>query len=128
MDFIDYFASVGPSLLFSSPMLAAWIVGIVIAARMLKAGGGKAERLLLVGCCLMLAERLISPFSTVLVLWLVNRQEMEAQGFGLIISIVNIPLSLISLVGIVCLVYAFWIRFKSHRQQSRDHSPQAVAD
>ena len=43
MDFMNYFASVGPALLFKSPIIVAWIVGIVLAARMLKRGGGKAE-------------------------------------------------------------------------------------
>jgi len=113
MDFMNYFASVGPALLFKSPIIVAWIVGIVLAARMLKKGGGKAERLLLIGCCLMLAETLISPFTQVLILWLIAERTITAQGFGFIMSIARIPLGIISLAGIVCLVYAFWIKFKA---------------
>ena len=114
MDFMDYFASVGPALLFKSPILVAWIVGIVLAARMLKKGGGKAERLLLIGCCLLLAESLISPFSTVLMLWLMNHQTMPAaRTVGFFSLIFRIPLGILSLAGIVCLVYAFWMKFRS---------------
>ena len=110
---MDFFASVGPALLFRSPIIVAWIVGIVLAARMLKRGGGKAERLLLIGCCLMLAEMLISPFIHVLIIRLIEERTITAQGIGLTSSIVQIPLGIISLAGIVCLVYAFWIKFKA---------------
>ena len=110
---MDYFASVGPTLLLKSPMFVAWIIGVVIAARMMKRGGGKAERLLLIGCCLMLAESLVSPFSTVLMLWLIAQQSMPGQRASFIMSLTRIPLAIISLAGIVCLVYAFWIKFRA---------------
>ena len=110
---MDYFASVGLGLLSVSPILVAWIVGIVIAARMMKRGGGKAERLLLIGCCLMLAESLVSPFSSVLMTWLIAGQNMPRQRAAFTIGITRIPLAIISLAGIVCLVYAFWIKFKA---------------
>lgn len=113
MDFMDYFAPVGPALLFKSPILVAWIVGIVIAARMLKKGGEKAERLLLIGCCLMLAKTLISPFTHAIILWLISERTITAQGIGFMMSIVQIPLGIISLAGIVCLVIAFWMKFRS---------------
>ena len=111
---MEYFLRVGPSLLLRSPILLAWIVGIVIAARMLKRGGGKAERLLLIGCSLMLAEGLISPFTTVLIQWFIVEHRGDMQSIGLISGLVNIPLSITSLVGIVCLVYAFWTRWKTN--------------
>ena len=116
MDFINYFYSVGPALLFKSPIIVAWIVGIVIAVRMLKRGGGKAERLLWIGCCIMLAETIISPFTQVLMAWLIDQRqirEITAQDFGFTMSMARIPLSILSLAGIVCLVYAFWIKFKA---------------
>ena len=110
---MEYFLPVGPSLLFRSPILLAWIVGIVIAARMLKRGGGKAERLLLIGCSLMFAENLISPFSTVLITWLIAEQAVPVQRAAFIGGITGIPLGIISLAGIVCLVYAFWTRWRT---------------
>ena len=113
MDFIDYFSPLGSALLFKSPLIVAWIVGTVIAALMLKRGGGKAERLLLIGCCLMLAETLISPFTQVLMRWLIAQQNMSGQRIGITMSIAQIPLAIISLAGIVCLVIAFWKKFKA---------------
>ena len=110
---MEYFASVGPTLLFCSPVLVGWIVGIILATRMLKKGGGKPERLLLIGCCLMLAEMLISPFIHVLIIRLIEERTITAQGIGLTSSMAQIPLGIISLAGIVCLVYAFWIKFKA---------------
>ena len=115
MDWWDYFAAVGPSLLVRSPVLVAWIVGIIIAARMLKRGGGKAERLLLIGCSLMFAGQLIAPFSQVLVTWLIVERTVPVERAAFISSIINLPLGIISLAGIVSLVYAFWVRWKSHR-------------
>ena len=108
-----YFASVGPTFLFKSPILVAWIVGIVIAARMLKKGRGKAERLLLIGCCLMLAEMLISPFAQVFTIRLIEERTITAQSIGITLGIAGIPFAIISLAGIVCLVYAFWMKFRS---------------
>ena len=127
MDFMDYFASAWLGLLSVSPIIVAWIIGIVIAARMMKRGGGKAERLLLIGCCLMLAESLVSPFSTVLMLWLIAERAISAQGYGFTMSIARIPLAIISLAGIVCLVYAFWIKFRSSlRREQGDGSRKAT--
>jgi len=110
---MEYFVSVGPTLLFCSPVLVGWIVGIVIAARMLKRGGGKAERLLLIGCCLLLAEMLISPFAQVFTIRLIEERTITAQSIGITLGIARIPFAIISLAGIVCLVYAFWIKFKA---------------
>ena len=107
-----YFASVGPTFLFKSPILVAWIVGIVIAARMLKRGGGKAERLLLIGCCLLLAEMLISPFAQVFTIRLIEERTIAVQSIGITLGIAGIPFAIIGLAGIGCLIYAFWIKFK----------------
>ena len=109
---MEYFASVGPALLFCSPVLVGWIVGIVLATRMLKKGGGKAERLLLIGCCLMLAEMLISPFAQVFTIRLIEERTITVQSIGITLGIAGIPFAIISLAGIVCLVYAFWIKFR----------------
>ena len=124
MDFMDYFAMLGLSLLSRSPAIIAWIIGVVLAARMLKRDGGKSERLLLIGCCLMLAQQIISPFMSVLTNWYIveNRGNLDAQGIGLFRSFTGIPLS------IVCLVYAFWTRFRSHGQQNQDQVYQPVAE
>jgi hypothetical protein len=104
------------SLLFATPYLAAWIVAIVLSVIMLKRGGGRAERFLLVGSCLMLAQKLINvPVSTVIQLQIIP--SLMEQGWSIvkaamIHSYTGLFFGLMSLAGIVCLVYAFWIKFR----------------
>ena len=108
---MSYLNAVGPSLLGNIPMLLAWLVGIVLAVLMLRRGGGKAEKLLLAGCSLMFLAVIIRPFLTGLALWLVAEREMtRASALGLAFSL---PITILSMVGIVCLVYAFWTRWKT---------------
>ena len=129
MDIMEYLAPVGMALLFRSPVIIAWIIGVILAARMLRRDGGKSERLLLIGCGLMLAVQLISPFTGALTRWYIveNRGDIGAQSIALFTSLTNLPFAIISLAGIVCLVYAFWTRWKSHRQQP-EAVDQAVVD
>ena len=109
-----YFTAAGIPLLTNSPIIAAWIVGIVFAARMFKRNGGPAERLLLIGCCLMLAEKFFSSFSSVLLIWYYAEHEVSASEIGTFSLYTAIPLSLLTLGGIVCLVIAFWKRWQTY--------------
>jgi len=107
---MSYFGAVGLPLLASTPVLLAWLVGIILAIRMLRRGG-RAERLLLVGCCLMFAARVTGPFLAVLASWLTAEGGMSRAGVtGLVVSA---PTSVLSMVGIICLVFAFWIHWKT---------------
>jgi hypothetical protein len=117
LDYIDYFAILGPSFLFRSPALVAWIVAVILSVLMLNRGGGRAERLLLIGSGLMLANNLLSPFASVFMQWFIEAHRGNMQSVGLISGLVNITLGIISLAGIVCLVVAFWIRWKTHGQR-----------
>ena len=82
---------------------------------MLREGGGRAERFLLIGSCLMLANKIFSVPTAIIVPllidsgWVMDRALTVASGIGLF-------LGLVALTGIVCLVYAFWTKFrvKSH--------------
>ena len=108
---MNYLEAVGPTLLVNTPILLAWLVGIVLAVRMLRRGGGKAEKLLLIGCSLMFVAQIVRPFLTGLALWLVHEHEMtRASASGLAFSL---PITILSMVGIVCLIYAFWTRWKT---------------
>ncbi len=109
-----YFTAAGIPLLTNSPIIAAWIIGIIIAARMFRRGGGPAERLLLIGCCLMLGEKIFSSFKSVLHLWYYAEHEVSASEMGTFSMYTAIPLSLLMLAGIVCLVVAFWKRWQSY--------------
>lgn len=108
---MNYLEVVGPAFLGNTPMLVAWLVGIVLAVLMLRRGGGKAEKLLLAGCSLMFVAQIISPFLTGLSLWLVHEHEMtRASSIGLTFSL---PISILNMAGIICLILAFWTRWRT---------------
>ena len=107
---MNYLELVRPALLGNIPILLAWLVGIVLAVRMLRRGG-KAEKLLLAGCSLMFVAQIVRPFLTGFTLWLVHEHGMtRASASGLAFSL---PITILSMAGIVCLVYAFWTRWKT---------------
>lgn len=107
---MSYFNTIGPALLANTPVMLAWLVGIILAIRMLRRGG-RAERLLLIGCSLMFVTQLAGPFLSSLALWLVAEGGMTRAGAsGLVISV---PTSVLSMVGIICLVFAFWTHWKT---------------
>ena len=110
MSYFELLVSTLPSFLMSIPVLLAWLVGIVLAVLMLRRGGGKAEKLLLIGCSLMFILQIISPFLQGLAIWLPSMQPgmTRAQAAGLILSL---PRGILSMAGIVCLLFAFWIRW-----------------
>ena len=58
---MTYLDAVVPHLWGNIPGLVAWLVGIVLAALMIKREGGKAEKFLLAGFSLMCAVRIFSP-------------------------------------------------------------------
>ena len=43
---MEYFSAVGPNILVNSPIMVAWLIGIILSARMLKQEDGKAIRVL----------------------------------------------------------------------------------
>lgn len=123
----EYLTVLGTNYLASIPVLAAWIIGVILSARMFKRDGGPAERLLLIGCCLMLAEKLFRPFHTVIMLWYNAEHAFDAHQYGLISLFTGIPFSLMSLAGIVCLIIAFWKRWQTN-SPTPSKQEQAVLD
>ena len=112
---MNYFEIIGSSFLGHIPSLVAWLVGIVFAMRMVRQGGGKAEKLLLAGCSLMFVTQIVIPFLSGIAWWLVHERGMSrALASGLAVSL---PMGVLGLAGIVCLVYAFWLRFRARRQE-----------
>ena len=106
------------SMLRYIPELVAWGVGIVLAVLMVRRGGGKAEKLLLAGCSLMFVVKLAAPLLNEFVQWLGAERGMSnidiAQTMGLAI---NLPFTILSIAGFVCLVIAFWVRFRTRKQE-----------
>ena len=105
------------SLIPAAPYLAAWIAAIVFSIIMLRRGGGRAERLLLIGSCLMFAGKLFSVPTVLIAPLLVDSGWSTSRAVSML-SGVGLSLSLFSLAGIVCLVYAFWTRFKVKSSES----------
>lgn len=112
---MNYLEIVGSCLLGHIPGLLAWLVGIVFGVRMIRWGGGKAEKLFLTGCSLIFVAQLVSPFLSGLVWWLIHEQGMSrALASGLALSL---PMGVLGIAGIICLVYAFWLRFRVRKQE-----------
>jgi len=95
----------------SAPSLVGWIVAFVLAAIMLRRGGGRAERFLLTGASLMLVQSLIAIPTTALSIWLTVDRGMTNVEAASVLSIFGLVRGCIGLAGIICLVYAFWVKF-----------------
>ena len=96
--------------------VAAWVIAIVSAIIMVRYGGGKPERLLLIGVSLMLASSVVVSIWAALMPWLVlkiTEAGSDRITIAIISSIVNITRGLISFTGIIFLIYAFWRKFKT---------------
>ena len=108
--------TIAPSLLRNIPELIGWGIGIVLGVIMVRRGGARAEKLFLAGCSLMFAVDLINPFIRELIRWWALEQDMSnlltAQSMGF----ASLPMVILSLAGLVCLVWAFWTRFWTKRQ------------
>ena len=75
---------------------------------MLKRGGGKAERFLFAGASLMLVRSIVSTLTDFIIMWLSD----TVTSVGAVIAPVLWSQALLSLAGTICLVYAFWVKFK----------------
>lgn len=103
MEFSEVIVSVLPSLIY----VAAWIVAIVFVVRMVRNGGGKPERFLLIGASLMLASSVVGSAWAVLHPWLMPKLAEAGTDYktiGLTLSAVNFVRAFISLGGIICLI------------------------
>jgi len=111
---MSYLEIVSPLLLQNTPELLAWIFGIILAASMVAGGGRMAEKLFLAGCILMFVMQLASPFLSGLVSTLLREGWRTPPTVGLILQL---PLAILGLAGFMCLIYAFWLRFRREGQE-----------
>ena len=117
MSFSDIGSIIIHNLIPAAPYLAAWIAAIVLSVIMLRRGGGRAERFLLTGSCVMLASKLFSVPIVLIVPLLIDNGWSTDRALP-VLSGVSLFLGLVGLAGIVCLVYAFWIKFKVKSRES----------
>ena len=99
-------------LIGAAPNLALWIAVIVLATLILRRGGGRAERFLIAGASLELVSNLLNIPTAAIVPWLVQKgysityASSLASGYGVLRGVVG-------MAGIICLIYAFWVKFKT---------------
>jgi len=112
-----YVQTVEISMLRHVPELIAWGIGLVLAIIMLRRGGVKAEKLLLAGCSLMF----VAPLSSLLMNnWLSQLAlEQDMSYIDMMRSpawiVLSIVIGVLSLAGLVCLIWAFLSRFKARK-------------
>jgi len=108
-----YIQAIIGGLFSSAPALVGWIVAVVLAAIMLRRGGARAERFLIIGACLMLLASILAIPTSALSIWLLAGREMTNVQAASWLSIFGLVRGLIGLAAIICLVYAFWVKFKT---------------
>jgi hypothetical protein len=94
------------------PSLLVWVVGLVLSIKMLRHGGTRPEKLLVAGCSLILLNTILSPLTRILIEIWANQENTGITSIGRMIALVSVPSMIISLAGFICLVMAFWIKFK----------------
>ena len=105
-----YSVSLG-SLIGVAPSLAVWITVIVLAIFILRRGGGRAERFLIAGASLKLVSNLLTIPTAAIVPLLIEKGATITYATSLALSY-DIVRDVVSMAGIICLVWAFWIKFK----------------
>ena len=99
----------------STIYVVPWIVALVFVVRMIRNDGGRPERFLLIGACLMLVSSVVgSAWARLNPLLVLRMTEagIDYKIIGLMFSAINFVRAFISLAGIILLVYAFWQRFE----------------
>ena len=105
-------------MLKNTPELVAWLLGIVLGVIMVRRGGVRAEKLFLAGCSLMFAVELINPLVRELVKWLMLERAASNIATAQTMGMASLPMAILSLAGLVCLVWAFWTRFWTKRPEA----------
>ena len=106
-------------LINAAPSLVIWIAAIVLATVLLRRGGGRAEKFLLTGAGVMLVSSLLMIPGIVVVPYLVERGAPMTDAASASWSL-NLLRNVIGMVGIICLVYAFWVKFKTRLVNNND--------
>jgi ABC-type multidrug transport system fused ATPase/permease subunit len=103
-------------LINAAPGLAIWIVALVLASILMKKGGSKLKRLLIIGSSLMLVSTLFDVPKQAIANKLIQGGFSAVKAAG-VISYINIFTGLISLAGVICLFYAIWKSFNGNSKQ-----------
>jgi len=99
-------------LINAAPSLIVWIAAIVLAAVLLRRRGGRAEKFLLAGTGVMLVNSLLIIPGVAVVPYLVGGGATMTDASSAAWSL-NLLRGVVGMAGIICLVYAFWMKFKT---------------
>jgi len=112
---IDYLMILGTI----APALVLWIAVIIFAVIMLRRGGGRAERFMIAGAGIKIVSNLLRIPMVFIVPWLIDRGYSSdyaisvSTGYGIFLNVIG-------MAGIICLVYAFWVKFKTRSLEGID--------
>ncbi len=95
-----------------APYLAGWIATIILMVILLRRGGGRAERFVIAGASLKLLSNLLNIPAAAIVPWLVQRGATITYASSAVL-IYQIGRGVVNMAGVICLVYAFWVKFRS---------------
>ena len=98
-----------------APSLALWIAVIIFAVIMLRRGGGRAERFLIAGGSIKLIGNLLGIANIFTGPWLFY-EFVGTDNVTTILSGFAITRNIVSMAGLVCLLYAFWVKFKTKKE------------
>ena len=94
------------------PALIVWVIGLILSIKMLRCSGTRPEKLLVVGCSLILLQTILRPFLRIMIDVWMNTEGMSRVSVAQMYGLFSIPSMVLSLAGFICLVMAFWITFK----------------
>jgi len=93
-----------------------WIGTLIFGIVMLRRGGGRPERFFIAGAVLHILGTLIRIPIVYLPFWISSRSSgidsMRNINFG-----AGLAINITSAAGVICLIYAFWLKFKRQRAE-----------
>ncbi len=94
-----------------APALIFWIAVIIFGIVMLRRGGGRAERFFIAGAGVKILGNMFFLPWLVILPWL-HREDYGIISINSISTGIDIFFNVISMAGIILLIYAFWLKFK----------------
>ena len=109
-----------------APNLAFWIAVIVLGGIILRRGGDQAERFILTGASLKLVSNLLNIPAAAIVPWLVQGGA-SIEYANRVTMAFGIGRGLVSTAGVICLAYAFWVKFRAGNVAAAESINEEVA-
>jgi hypothetical protein len=94
-----------------APILVFWTVAIIFGVIMLRREGGRAERFFIAGAGIKILSNLLSIPRSFIDLWLFREDYSSIFSTG-----IDIFFLVINMIGILCLIYAFWLKFDTKQE------------